>query len=100
MGTLMAARLSSAMAPGDAPDGTSTRPERLILYGRPSPHLEAIQRDGVSLTERDGSTSRIPIHATSEPSEVEGSELVIVLVKSWATGDSVKPLRSHLTRDA
>lgn len=96
----MAARLSSAMAPGDAPDGTSTRPERLILYGRPSPHLEAIQRDGVSLTERDGSTSRIPIHATSEPSEVEGSELVIVLVKSWATGDSVKPLRSHLTRDA
>jgi len=100
MGTLMAARLSSAMASGAGVEGTSTRPERVILYGRPSPHLEAITRDGVSLTERDGSTHVIPVHATSTPADVEGSELVIVLVKSWATGESVKPLRSYLTRDA
>ena len=100
MGTLMAARLSSAMASGSEGDDASVRPERVILYGRPSPHLETIQREGVSLTERDGSTHVIPVHATSDPAEVAGSELVIVLVKSWATGESVKPLRSHLTRDA
>jgi len=100
MGTLMAARLSSAMASGAGTDDAATRPERVILYGRPSPHLEAIARDGVKLTERDGSTHVIPVKATSNPADVEGSELVIVLVKSWATGESVRPLRSYLTRDA
>ena len=100
MGTLMAARLSSAMAPDTGGDGTIERPEHVILYGRPSPHLETIQRDGVTLTERDGSAHVIPVHATSDPTEVEGSDLVIVLVKAWATGESVRPLCPHLTRDA
>lgn len=100
MGTLMAARLSSAMAPDSADIEAKERPERVILYGRPSPHLEKVQQDGVALTERDGSTRTIPVHATSDPAEVEGSELVIVLVKSWATAESVKPLKTHLTRDA
>ncbi|HEV2127651.1 MAG TPA: 2-dehydropantoate 2-reductase [Thermomicrobiales bacterium] len=99
MGTLMAARLSSAMASGTG-GAVSERPERVILYGRPSPHLEAIQRDGVRLTERDGTTHTIPVQVTTEPADVAGSELIIVLVKSWATAESVKPLRSHLTRDA
>jgi 2-dehydropantoate 2-reductase len=99
MGTLMAARLSSAMQAGGSGD-PSERPERVILYGRPSEHLAAIQRDGVVLTERDGTTHSVPVTATSEPADVEGSELVIVLVKSWATGESVKPLKAHLTRDA
>jgi 2-dehydropantoate 2-reductase len=99
MGTLMAARLSSAMQAGDSGDATE-RPERVILYGRPSDHLAAIQRDGVVLTERDGRAHTVPVTATSDPADVDGSELVIVLVKSWATGESVKPLRSHLTRDA
>lgn len=100
MGTLVAARLSSAMAPDAAePDGDG-RPTRVVLYGRPSEHLDAIVRDGVSLTERDGSTSTIPVHATSDPPEVEGSDLVICLVKAWASGESVAPLKSYLTRDA
>jgi 2-dehydropantoate 2-reductase len=99
MGTLMAARLSSAMQ-ANGPGDPAERPERVILYGRPSTHLAAIQRDGVILTERDGSAHAIPVTATSDPAAVEGSDLVIVLVKSWATGDSVKPLKSHLTRDA
>lgn len=99
MGTLMAARLSSAMQASQA-GPSAEHPERVILYGRPSEHLSTVQRDGVILTERDGSAHTIPVTATSEPADVEGSELVIVLVKSWATGDSVKPLKSHLTRDA
>lgn len=99
MGTLMAARLSSAMQAG-GPADPAGRPERVILYGRPSDHLTAIQRNGVTLTERDGSAHVIPVTATSDPADVKGSELVIVLVKSWATGESVKPLKSHLTRDA
>jgi 2-dehydropantoate 2-reductase len=98
MGTLMAARLASAMQAGG--DDTAERPERVILYGRPSDHLAAIQRDGVVLTERDGSAHAVPVTATSDPADVEGSDLVIVLVKSWATGESVKPLKAHLTRDA
>jgi 2-dehydropantoate 2-reductase len=99
MGTLMAARLTSAMASGDEADAAE-RPERVILYGRPSEHLAAIQRDGVTVTERDGSAHLVPVHGTSDPAEVAGSDLVIVLVKSWATGESVRPLREHLTRDA
>ncbi len=93
MGTLMAARLSSAMPAG-------ADPSQVILFGRPSEHLATIQREGVTLTERDGSASVIPVHATSEAAEVEGSDLVIVLVKAWATGASVKPLKSYLARDA
>ena len=99
MGTLMAARLSSAMQAGGS-GVEAERPERVILYGRPSEHIDAIQRDGVTLTELDGSAHSVPVTATSDPADVEGSELVIVLVKSWATGDSVKPLKEHLTRDA
>ncbi len=99
MGTLMAARLSSAMQSGGS-DDEAERPERVTLYGRPSEHLAAIQRDGVTLTELGGRAHSVPVTATSDPADVEGSELVIVLVKSWATGDSVKPLKAHLTRDA
>jgi 2-dehydropantoate 2-reductase len=96
----MATRLSSAMQAAGAGDTAAERPERVILYGRSSEHLAAIQREGVLLTERDGTSHRIPVQATSDPAEVEGSDLVIVLVKSWATGESVKPLKSYLTRDA
>ena len=99
MGTLMAARLSGAMQAGGSDDATG-RPEQVILYGRPSEHIAAIQRDGVVLTELDGTAHSVPVIATSDPADVEGSELVIVLVKSWATGESVKPLKAHLTRDA
>jgi 2-dehydropantoate 2-reductase len=99
MGTLMAARLSSAMQ-ASGPADEVERPERVVLYGRPSEHIAAIQRDGVILTERDGSAHSVPVTATSDPADVEGSDLVLVLVKSWATGESVKPLKSHLTRDA
>jgi 2-dehydropantoate 2-reductase len=81
-------------------DASPERPEGVVLYGRPSPHLDAIRQHGVALTERDGATHTVQVHATSEPADVRGSDLVIVLVKSWATGESVKPLKSHLTRDA
>lgn len=101
MGTLVAARLASATGGSETPgDGDAAEyPTRVMLYGRPSAHLDTIARDGVSLTEQDGSTSVIPVQATSDPADVEGSDLVICLVKAWASGESMTPLKSHLTRD-
>lgn len=100
MGTLVAARLSSAITPNATDeDDPGARPSQVVLYGRPSAHLDTIARDGATLTERDGSTSVIRIHATSDPAEVESSDLLICLVKAWASGESVAPLKSYLTRD-
>jgi 2-dehydropantoate 2-reductase len=100
MGTLMAARLSSVVTAGTTDVEADVRPKSVILYGRPSDHLETIRRDGVLLTEHDGNQHAVSVNATSDPADVAGSDLVIVLVKAWATAESVSPLKSHLTRDA
>lgn len=99
MGSLMAARLSLAMASQRQREDATTRIERVLLYGRPSAHLDAIREHGLELKERDGQTTTIPMEVSSNPADVEGSDLVIVLVKAWASGDAVAPLRTYLTRD-
>lgn len=106
MGSLMAGRLalaaSSQAASNSAAGSTGRGPsgiDDLLLYGRPSPHLEAIQRQGLVLVERDGSTRTVPVRASSDPVDVRASDVVLVLVKSWASAESVAPLRSHLTRE-
>src|SRR6187549_2960115 len=82
MGSLMAARLAAiAGKPGATPE---TSVEQVTLLGRPSDHLAAIQERGLRLVEQNGTSHTVPIHATSSPAEVEGSEIVLVLVKSWA----------------
>jgi 2-dehydropantoate 2-reductase len=96
MGSLMAARLTLAITSG----ANGSPIERVLLYGRPSAHLDAIRANGLRLTEMDGRTVTVPIEASSEPADVKGSDLVVVLVKAWASGEAVAPLRSHLTRDA
>jgi 2-dehydropantoate 2-reductase len=96
----MAGRL--ALASASSSSGSSARPEgidHVLLYGRPSPHLEEIQRDGLRLIELDGSTQTIPIQASSDPAAVKGSDVVLVLVKAWATAEAAAPLKSYLTRD-
>lgn len=99
MGTLVAARLSNTVAPDAGGGAPYEHPTRVVLYGRPGEHLDTVARDGVSLTERDGTTNPVKLHATSDAAEVEGSDLVICLVKAWASGESVAPLKSYLTRD-
>lgn len=86
MGSLVAARLT--LAGND-----------VLLYGRPSKHLTIAHQRGLALTELDGSTRIVKLHASSDAAGVTGSELVVVLVKAWATGEAVAPLRDHVSRE-
>ncbi|MGI8485373.1 MAG: ketopantoate reductase family protein, partial [Thermomicrobiales bacterium] len=108
MGSLIAARLTQASsfavartdtAPASAGEHSRERIERVLLFGRPSAHLDAIHAHGLQLTELDGSTLTVPIETSSAPADVKGSDVVIVLVKSWASAEAVAPLRTYLTRD-
>jgi 2-dehydropantoate 2-reductase len=100
MGSLMAARLTRGMSAGSR-DGSAPSPiERVLLYGRSSAHIDAIRERGLTLTELDGRSVTIPVEATSNPAEVAGSDLVVVLVKAWASAEAVAPLAPYLTRDA
>lgn len=100
MGSLMAARLTRGMSAGSR-DGSAPSPiERVLLYGRRSAHLDAIREHGLTLTELDGRTLSVPIEATSDPADVAGSDVLVVLVKAWASAEAVAPLAPYLTRDA
>ncbi len=108
MGSLIAARLTQASsfavartdtAPASAGEHRRERIERVLLFGRPSAHLDAIHAHGLQLTELDGSTLTVPIETSSDPADVKGSDVVIVLVKSWASAEAVAPLRTFLTRE-
>lgn len=100
MGSLMAGRLAHRASPFSLPISARHQSiDDVLLYGRPSPHLEAIQRDGLRLIEMDGTSHTIPIRASSDPADVKGSDVVLVLVKAWATAEAAAPLRSYLTRD-
>lgn len=97
MGSLMAARLAAiAGKPGATPD---TSVEQVTLLGRPSDHLAAIQERGLHLIEQSGASHIVPIHATIDPAEVEGSNVVLVLVKAWASAEAAAPLAPYLNRD-
>jgi 2-dehydropantoate 2-reductase len=98
MGSLLAARLLPSVDPttSDPLRGIS----RVLLYGRPSEHLERIASDGLTLTERDGTSKTYQVPVSSTPKDVEGSDLVVVLVKAWASAEAVAPLRTFLSRDS
>lgn len=98
MGSLVAARLTASMQSHAAEPGATPELERVLLYGRPSEHLETVRRRGLELTERDGQTTNIRLDVTSEPADVAGTDVLIVLTKSWATAEACAPLRDHLTR--
>ncbi len=83
MGSLMAGRL--ALAGAD-----------VVLLGRPSPHLASIAAAGLTLTEDDGSSQKIPLPVTTEPDAVEEIDLLVVLVKSWATAEALASIHDRL----
>lgn len=99
MGSLLSARLIHAMSEGAPPDSEQAI-ERVLLYGRASEHLDHVAEHGLTLTERDGRVRTWNIPVSSNPKDAEGSDLVIVLVKAWASAEAVAPLRTVLTRDA
>ncbi|MGC4191347.1 MAG: 2-dehydropantoate 2-reductase [Thermomicrobiales bacterium] len=100
MGSLVAARLTQAMASPAQTDAPDDAIERVLLYGRPSAHLDAIRAHGLRLVELDGSERTVSIETTSEPADVKGSDVVIVLVKAWASAEIGETLRPYLTRDS
>jgi 2-dehydropantoate 2-reductase len=97
MGSLMAGRLAGVVGRGATPETTI---DQVVLYGRPSEHLEAIQANGLTIVERNGTRTTAPLTATTNAADVEGCGVVLVLVKSWASGEAVAPLRTYLNRDS
>ena len=85
MGSLMAARLTLAMRSQAREPGAKPEIDHVLLYGRPSDHLDAIRHHGLELTERDGQRSTVHLDVSSTPADVEGTDLVILLVKkTWS----------------
>ena len=85
MGSLFAARFALA--------GTE-----VTLFGRPSPHLSAIQTSGLWLAELDGRRRQVPIPVMSRPDALDGTgwDLALVMVKAWATAVALAPLHPYL----
>lgn len=100
MGSLLAARLTAAMQSHASEPGATPELDSVLLYGRQSEHLDVIRNQGLSLTERDGQVNTIRLDVTSDPADVHGSDLVIVLVKAWATGEACAPLAPYLERNS
>ncbi|MBA3276405.1 MAG: 2-dehydropantoate 2-reductase [Chloroflexia bacterium] len=97
MGSLMAGRLAAAIGKhGTHPDSAV---DAVVLYGRPSAHLDAIRAHGLTIVERSGASRAIPVTATTEAADVEGCDVVVVLVKAWASAEAAAPLCPYLTRD-
>lgn len=97
MGSLMAGRLAAiAGKPGASPDSTV---DSVVLYSRRSDHLDAIQANGLTIVERAGASNVVPVRATTDAADVEGSDVVLVLVKAWASAEAVTPLCPYLNRD-
>ncbi len=100
MGSLLAARLTVSMKSLAAEPGATPELQRVLLYGRASEHLETIRKHGLELTERDGQVTRVRLDVSSNPADVAGSDVVIVLVKAWATAEACAPLAPYLDRQA
>lgn len=85
MGSLFAARFALAGI-------------EVALFGRPSPHLSAMQASGLWLEELDGRRRQVPIPIVSRPDAIAGAgwDLALVMVKAWATTAALAPLHPHL----
>jgi len=100
MGSLVAARLTQAMDSAADSPASDDAIERVLLYGRPSAHLDAIRSGGLRLSDLDGTDQTVAIETTSDPADVKGSDVVIVLVKAWASAEIGETLRPYLTRES
>ena len=97
MGSLLAGRLAAVVGKGPTSESTI---DDVVLLGRPSDHLSAIQASGLTIVEQDAARSQVRVTATDDPARVEGCEVVIIVVKSWASAEAAAPLRRYLNRDS
>lgn len=100
MGSLLAARLTVSMNSQSSDPAANSEIRQVLLYGRPSEHLELLRKQELELTERDGQVSKVKLDVTSDPADVQGSDVVIVLVKAWATAEATAPLAPYLDRQS
>ncbi|MFL5759702.1 MAG: ketopantoate reductase family protein [Thermomicrobiales bacterium] len=87
MGSLLAGRMVAAGEP-------------VTLLGRPSPHLDAIRTHGLTVEELDGSHQNVKIPLAVEPDVARTADLIVVLVKTYATTDAIGSLKAHLSNAA
>jgi 2-dehydropantoate 2-reductase len=86
MACLFAARLSAG--------GTA-----VTMLGSWPEGIQALRQDGVRLVDRDGSERAYPVQATDDPAECAGTQLALVLVKSWQTARAARQLADCLAPD-
>jgi 2-dehydropantoate 2-reductase len=84
MACLFAARLSAAGNP-------------VTMLGSWSAGLEALQKDGVTLVESDGSRKTYPVNVVRDPNACLGVTRALVLVKSWQTERAAHQLAACLS---
>lgn len=98
MGSLVAARLTDSMNSQASNGNPDTHLDDVLLYGRPSEHLETLRKHGLELTERDGQVTNVKMHVSADPADVAGSDVIIVLTKAWATAEACAPLAAYIER--
>jgi 2-dehydropantoate 2-reductase len=62
-------------------------------------HVATMQRDGLCLTELDGSETTVPVTATTDPAAVPEADLAIIFVKAHATRQASEWANGFLARD-
>ena len=55
------------------------------VFGTWAEGIAAVQRDGIRITERDGSVRQVRVQATTDPADVPPVDAVLLLVKSYQT---------------
>jgi 2-dehydropantoate 2-reductase len=70
-----------------------------VMFIARGPHLEALQRDGLTLVSRDGERSTTRVTAVEDPAEVGPVDAVLFLVKSYDTEDGAHRIAPLLGPD-
>jgi 2-dehydropantoate 2-reductase len=71
----------------------------VALYGRPSPHLDAIRARGLQLREQDETITTVSLGASDDPAVVSSAEALIVLVKTGDTAQAMQVIAPHVRAD-
>lgn len=69
---------------------------RVKMLGSWREGLEALETDGVRLLDADGQQYKYPVQVTNDPGECAGTELALVLVKSYQTARAARQLAECL----
>src|SRR5450631_2330474 len=73
--------------------------EDVALIDVSQPAIDAINRDGVAIEERDGSTAVIRVKASSRPDEVGPVDLIVNFVKCYHTEAAIRAASPLLGAD-